>query len=141
MTSLPRRRAMVTWMLAPLAAGTLALSTEWALGHDPLANATVSMTSSQPAPSRSATDVVLWRQATRAARQLETARISLIRLEQTLRKRSVDLARLEGVVAGSRSRPVDRLPGLSAAPLPTSASAPAAMPAPAPAVSATTGAS
>ncbi len=127
-TERPRRGASrlgATLLVAPLAAGSLALGTDWVVQHDQV------VTASAPGHSQPATTAHLRQRTQSLALALQQSQSALLRLEGAVRQRARQLQHLEG--ATGRIHDVRRT---GAVPLP----APVAVPA-APPVNATTGAS
>jgi len=138
MTSRPRRVG-VAWLVAPVAAGTLAFSADWAVQHDPLgAAAKAASSATSPAATR------LQRRAQLAAGRLQSSQTALGLLESSVHQQASRLTVLHQDLRAIRTarrtgQPV-RLPsGGTAAPAPAAAlPPPVAVPPP---VSTTTGAS
>ncbi len=140
MTSRRRPRTGAAWLVAPLAAGSLALGTDWALQHDPVPTASVA---ARAAPTVTSP---LQRKAQLAARRLQQSQTGLVRLETAVRQRSAQLSRLEADARAIRDargtgRAVPRPGGGAAAAPAPAAPLPAPVSVPAPPVNTTTGAS
>lgn len=142
MTSRRGLRMSAAWLLAPLAAGSLALGVDWAVQPHPPGAAPTGTPS-----TRSAVSSVLHQRAQVAARGLQLADAALVRLESTEQQRSDQLNFLRAEVrAIQKARRTGR-----SVPLPVPNSAPGKEPStraparvavpPAPPVNATTGAS
>jgi hypothetical protein len=140
-----RNKLTAVWVLAPLTAGLLSVTTTWALDHDPTnSNASspqaVPATSTPTALSASAMRDIEARVAT-ATRRYERARLSLLDVERRIHLTAQQIASLKKKGA-SNSGSVPVAGGSSVRVPPAGSSAPAPAPAPAPPpVNTTTGAS
>lgn len=130
------------WLLAPLAAGSLAVSADWAVQHDPMRAASAGPHSARPAVTSG-----LQRRAQVAAHRLQVSQAALVRLETAEQQRSdqLDLLRAE-IRAIQKARRLGRRVPLPMRDSTTGQQPPAHVPArvaipPAPSVNATTGAS
>lgn len=137
MTS-PRRRVGAAWLVAPVAAGTLAVSADWAVRHDPLAAAPTAQA------TQSSSTSPLQRRVQLAASRLQSSQTRVVRLESSVHQQASRLTLLHQDLRAIRTarrtgQPV-RLPsGGTAAPAPAATlPPPVAVPPP---VSTTTGAS
>ncbi len=135
-------RLAAAWLVAPLAVGSLAVSADWALRHDPLHSAAATTGAAQLSPRTAG----LQHRAQLAARRLQRSQTALLSLEESVQHRSSELSLLHADVAAIRKA---RRTG-KAVPLPGGGTAGSAVPAaplpppvavPAPQVSTTTGAS
>ena len=138
MTS-PRRRVGAAWLVAPVAAGTLAVSADWAVRHDPLG-----ATPSSAHATQSSSSSRLQRRVQLTASRLHSSQNRVVRLESSVHAQASQLTLLHQDLRAIRTarrtgQPV-RLPsGGTAAPAPAATlPPPVAVPPP---VSTTTGAS
>jgi hypothetical protein len=144
---MPGRAHAPVWILAPATAGLLAVSTNWAVQHNPLATqgtAAAAPSAPAPPPAPARLRALQTRLDVAIARYSETHR-SLVAVERSLQHGEARLATLRaaqrsgrGSTPGGRLRDpaAPRLPSMPASTLP--AAPPAAAP---PSVSTTTGAS
>ena len=113
----------LVWLVAPLTAATFAGATEWTLHHDPV-QPTAQHTTQAGAGQSSASELAAVQQDARlAARRLARVQASVLRLESSLRQRSVRADRLESTVRAARQGRRARLAAV------TSGSASASLPA------------
>ena len=139
MTSRPRRLG-VAWLVAPVAAGTLAFSADWAVQHDPLGPAAAEAAPSATSPAATR----LQRRAQLAAGRLQSSQTALGLLESSVHRQASRLTvlhqDLRAIRAARRTGQPVRLPsGGTAAPAPAAPlPPPVAVPPP---VNTTTGAS
>ena len=75
------------WLVAPVAAGTFALATQWALHHDPLQPAAPQAQVARDAAASTAMTAVQ-HDARLAARRLARAQVSVLRLQAAVQRRA-----------------------------------------------------
>ena len=137
-----RGRMTPTLLVAPLAAGVLLVTTDWALQHrPPQPSATAAAGSPDSTAVAQPGSSPLRRQATVAAHRLAADQSRLLRLETVMRSRAVQVAQVEASLRRRTSLTVPAQVPAAGAPLPQPAPAPLPALAPAPPVQATTGAS
>jgi hypothetical protein len=140
---MPGRTHAQVWILAPLTAGLLAVSTHWAIQHNPLATqGTPAAASSAPAsPPASPRLSTLQTRLDVAIARYSATRRSLVAVERSLRTGETRLAALRKAQRSGRGSATSG--GVNALPAPRLPSMPAAASpaAPPPPVSTTTGAS
>ncbi len=93
MTSRRTRQLTAVWVLAPLTAGLLSLSTDWALHHDPSADAATAQTSESPAVGRKL--ALLEYQVRVAAERLHSTRQTMLGVEHTVHVGAARVAAME----------------------------------------------
>lgn len=86
------------WLVAPVAAGTFALATQWTLHHEPIQPTAQTVTRQRPAPDV----LVAQRDARLAARRLARVQASVVRLEASLQRRSARADRVESTLNAAR---------------------------------------
>jgi uncharacterized membrane protein YgcG len=152
------RRTAALWVLAPVSAYALSITTSWAIHHDPLAGATEADATGDRAPDPMVAR--LHAQLTRETKQFNHTRTTLLQLEREAKQRARQVTDLQRANAarraaassgstgsgGSASYPSypsspSGSSGSSGAGAPAPAPAPAPGPAPAPPTQTSTGSS